>query len=69
MTEFWALEERAARLLQLEEIAEGLRNLDWCIGYELTEAQHVELDDLRTKAFELLSKTNECSTDNRIPRH
>ncbi len=69
MTKFSGTEESAARLRQLEEIAEGLRNLDWCIGYEFTEAQHVEFDDLRTKAFELLSKTNECSTNNRIPRH
>jgi hypothetical protein len=38
----------------LEGIAEGLRNLDWCIGYELTAEQCVQLDALRDQAFSLL---------------
>jgi hypothetical protein len=39
----------------LEGIAEGLRNLDWCLGYELTVEQCVQLDALRDQAFSLLS--------------
>ncbi|MAT51436.1 MAG: hypothetical protein CMK32_09670 [Porticoccaceae bacterium] len=35
-------------LVQLVEI-------DWCIGYELTEQQMVVLDDIRTKAAMLLT--------------
>lgn len=36
-----------AREEMLERIADGLRRLDWCIGYELTAEQQVLLDDLR----------------------
>lgn len=38
---------------RLREIAEGLRALDWCIGYELTRLNHVELDRIRGIAFEI----------------
>ena len=31
-----------------------LVEMDWCIGYEMTEGQHVALDDIRTKAAMLL---------------
>jgi hypothetical protein len=39
---------------ELRAIAQGLVSLDWCIGYELTEAQHVELDNLRDRALAAL---------------
>lgn len=37
------------------EIAEALVNIDWCIGYELTEAQYIELDRIRSKAAAMLA--------------
>ena len=42
--------ERQARAA-LERIAVGLTELDWCIGYELTEADSRTLDNLRDQAF------------------
>ena len=52
----------------LLKIAEGLRQLDWCIGYELTEPQHVKLDELRGLAFDLANPrfTHQCSLCGRI---
>lgn len=38
----------------LERIVEGLRNLGWCIGYELTIEQYAELDRFRDLAFTLV---------------
>ena len=37
----------------LEEIAKGLHELDWCIGYELSMTNHLELDRLRELACSL----------------
>lgn len=49
-----------ARLLaavkELREIAMSLVGIDWCIGYELTEDQLVELDRVRSEAAKLLDK-------------
>ena len=42
-----------ARLEKLETVAERLRQLDWCIGYELTPEQYIELDDIRTLAYSI----------------
>ena len=47
--------ERQARAA-LERIAVGLTELDWCIGYELTEANSIALDNLRDRAFKLRGK-------------
>jgi hypothetical protein len=42
-----------ARLEKLEAVAERLRQLDWCIGYELTEEQYIELDNIRSLAYSI----------------
>ena len=41
------------KLKILEEIADGLLRLDWCIGYEFTADMQVELDRLRDMAYKL----------------
>lgn len=46
--------EYATRQDALEAIADRIRNIDWCIGYELTSEQHVELDDIRSIAWKLV---------------
>lgn len=38
------------------DLAEALVAIDWCIGYELTKAQHLELDRIRSLAFDLLAE-------------
>lgn len=48
----------ATRAEALEAIAERLRNIDWCIGYELTSEQHAELYDIRSIAWSLVSHTS-----------
>lgn len=52
----WA--ERIAELIaeneRLRQVAEKLTLLDWCIGYELVEANHEILDDARNLAFSIL---------------
>lgn len=40
----------------LEEVAERLCNIDWCIGYELTIEQLEELDKIRDLAYRTLHK-------------
>jgi hypothetical protein len=45
------------RLETLERIAEALRELDWCLGYELTESQQIRLDEIRDTAWSLVSQT------------
>lgn len=37
------------------KIAEALVNIDWCIGYELTEEQYISLDRVRTEAAKMLA--------------
>lgn len=46
-------EQLAREMSELEGIAKGLRDLDWCIGYALTPEQCVELDKLRDRAFKV----------------
>jgi hypothetical protein len=38
----------------LESVVRRLQALDWCLGYDLTEAQHVELDSIRDAAYRIL---------------
>lgn len=38
----------------MREILEGLVDIDWCLGYLLTDEQLRQLDDLRTKAAAIL---------------
>jgi hypothetical protein len=45
--------EDTKRRETLEEVAKGLHELDWCIGYELSMSNHLELDRLRELACSL----------------
>jgi hypothetical protein len=36
------------------EVVQGLADLNWCIGYELTESQHEQLDAVRDMAIKLV---------------
>lgn len=39
----------------MEALLKRLVDIDWCIGYELTADQMCELDDIRTRAYEMFS--------------
>jgi hypothetical protein len=41
------------RLAALENLVKRLKDIDWCIGYELTEAQMIELDDIRSEVCKI----------------
>jgi len=43
---------RLESLIPLSEVADKLRRMDWCIGYELREAEHELLEDARQLAFQ-----------------
>ena len=43
--------EAQTELVQLRAAAQRLRDIDWCIGYELTDDQMDELDDIRTGCY------------------
>lgn len=42
-------------IASLRAVAQRLVDLDWCIGYALTEAQHEELDSIRDAAVNALA--------------
>lgn len=42
---------RLEAMPMLAEIADKLRRIDWCIGYELREVDHETLEDARQLAF------------------
>lgn len=42
------------RNAKMEQLLRRLVDIDWCIGYEILVHQMIELDDIRTEAYELL---------------
>ena len=55
----WAVQE----IEKLRAIRDRLLELDWCIGYELTEEQHVHLDKTRWMAFDTDTRESDSSCD------
>jgi len=39
---------------KMNEVCHILCDVDWCIGYELKEEDHLKFDEARTKAYLLL---------------
>lgn len=46
--------ELIAKSPEMAKLLDRLVGVDWCIGYEMTTEQMVEIDDIRTSAYELL---------------
>lgn len=41
---------------EYKKIAKGLMGIDWCVGYELSADQLVELDNIRCKCFDIVER-------------
>ena len=53
--------EQDACSVPWRSIAERLVAIDWCIGYELTDAQYIALDEVRSDAASLLTRQPESA--------